>query len=76
MNKKPATQNDPALPNASSHITHVCSAAAVEVDDDESRPTTGVRTAQLLVDALKASPHRSSKIKPRRAAMPVRAVKL
>jgi hypothetical protein len=34
------------------------------------------KTGQLLVDALKASPHRGPKIEPRRAVMPVRAVKL
>lgn len=76
MNIETATQKDPSLRDATSDIAHVCSAPAVEADDDKSRPTTGLLTAQLLVDALRASPHRNTKMKPRRAPMPVRAVKL
>ena len=34
------------------------------------------RSGQSLVEAVQASPHRTTKIEPRRAVMPVRAVKL
>jgi prevent-host-death family protein len=50
--------------------------AVVVVDAEEFRRMKGARTGQLLVDALQASPHRSTEIEPRRSAMPVRAVKL
>ena len=50
--------------------------AVVVVDAEEFRRMKGARTGQLLVDALQASPHRSTEIEPRRSPMPVRAVKL
>jgi len=34
------------------------------------------RTGQLLIDALRTSPHRDIEIEPRRSVMPVLAVKL
>jgi prevent-host-death family protein len=51
-------------------------AAVIVVDADEFRRMQGIRTGQLLVDALKASPHRASANESRRTDMRVRTVKL
>jgi hypothetical protein len=48
----------------------------VVVDADEFNRLRGARTGGLLIEALQASPHREIHIEPRRAAMPVRSVKL
>ena len=58
------------------HVTLHGREAVVVVDAEEFRRMKGARTGQLLVDALQASPHRSTEIEPRRSPMPVRAVKL
>ncbi len=58
------------------HVTLHGREAVVVVDAEEFRRMKGARTGQLLVDALQASPHRSTQIEPRRSPMPVRAVKL
>lgn len=58
------------------HVTLHGRDAVVVVDAAEFQRLQGQRTGQLLIDALQASPHRSIDIAPRRAAMPVRAVKL
>jgi prevent-host-death family protein len=58
------------------HVTLHGREAVVVVDAEEFRRMKGARTGQLLVDALQASPHRSTEIEPRRFPMPVRAVKL
>lgn len=50
--------------------------AVVVVDADEFNRLKGMRTGELLIEALQASPHRKIEIEPRRSAMPVRAVKL
>ena len=58
------------------HVTLHGREAVVVVDAEEFRRMKGARTGQLLVDALQASPHRSTEIEPRGSPMPVRAVKL
>lgn len=58
------------------HVTLHGKEAVVVVDADEFRRMKGERTGQLLVDALRASPHPDTKIEPPRSLMPVRAVKL
>ena len=60
------------------HVTLHGRDAVVVVDAEEFHRLKGVRTGQLLVDALQGSPHRSTEIEvePRRSPMPVRAVKL
>ena len=60
------------------HVTLHGRDAVVVVDADEFCRLKGVRMGQLLIEALQASPHREIEIeiKPRRSAMPVRAVKL
>ena len=58
------------------HVTLHGRDAVVVVDAEEFQRLKGARTGQLLIDALQASPHRAIDIAPRRAAMPVRAVKL
>ena len=58
------------------HVTLHGRDAVVVVDADEFLRMKGARTGQLLVDALRASPHRDIEVEPRRSAMPVRAVKL
>lgn len=50
--------------------------AVVVVDADEFHRLQGARTGQLLIDALRASPHRDMEIEPRGVPMPVRAVEL
>jgi hypothetical protein len=51
-------------------------AAVIVLDADEFRRMKGIQTGQLLVDALKASPHRATAIEPRRTVMHVCTVKL
>jgi prevent-host-death family protein len=58
------------------HVTVHGRAAVVVVDAGEFDRLKGGRTGQLLIDALQASPHCQMDIRPPRAAMPVRAVKL
>jgi prevent-host-death family protein len=58
------------------HVTLHGREAVVVIEAEEFRRMKGARTGQLLVDALQASPHRSTEIEPRRFPMPVRAVKL
>ena len=58
------------------HVTLHGRDAVVVVDADEFHRLKGARTGQLLVEALRASPHRETEVEPRRSAMPVRAVKL
>lgn len=50
--------------------------AVVVVDADEFNRLKGLRTGELLIDALQASPHRQIELEPHRSAMPVRAVEL
>ena len=50
--------------------------AVVVVDADEFNRLKGLRTGELLIDALQASPHRQIELEPHRSAMPVRTVKL
>jgi prevent-host-death family protein len=45
--------------------------AVVVVDAGEFARLKGARTGELLIEALRASPHREVDIEPRRAAMPV-----
>lgn len=58
------------------HVTLHGRDAVVVVDADEFNRLKGARTGELLIEALQASPLRQIDIEPRRAAMPVRAVKL
>ena len=58
------------------HVTLHGRDAVVVVDADEFQRLKGARSGQLLVEALQASPHREIEVEPRRAAMPVRAIKL
>ncbi len=58
------------------HVTLHGRDAVVVVDAAEFQRLQGQRTGQLLIDALQASPHRDVELAPRRAPMPVRAVKL
>jgi prevent-host-death family protein len=58
------------------HVTLHGRDAVVVVDADEFSFLKGERTGELLIQALQSSPHRQIEIEPRRAAMPVRAVKL
>jgi prevent-host-death family protein len=58
------------------HVTLHGRDAVVVVDAEEFQRLKGVRTGQLLIDALQASPHLEIDIAPRRSAMPVRSVKL
>jgi prevent-host-death family protein len=58
------------------HVTLHGRDAVVIVDAAEFQRLQGQRTGQLLIDALQASPHRDIELAPRRAPMPVRAVKL
>jgi hypothetical protein len=48
----------------------------VVVDAGEFNRLKGVRTGELLIEALRSSPHRQIGIEPCRSAMPVRTVKL
>jgi PHD/YefM family antitoxin component YafN of YafNO toxin-antitoxin module len=58
------------------HVTLHGRDAVVVVAADEFNRLKGARTGELLIEALQASPHRHIDIQPRRAAMPVRTVKL
>lgn len=58
------------------HVTLHGRDAVVVVDAEEFSRLKGMRTGELLIDALQASPHRKIEIEPLRSAMPVRAVKL
>ena len=58
------------------HVTLHGRDAVVVVDAAEFQRMQGWRTGQMLIDALQASPHRDIELAPRRAAMPVRVVKL
>jgi len=58
------------------HVTLHGRDAVVVVDADGFSFLKGERTGELLIQALQSSPHRPIEIEPRRAAMPVRAVKL
>ncbi|HRD83942.1 MAG TPA: type II toxin-antitoxin system prevent-host-death family antitoxin [Rubrivivax sp.] len=58
------------------HVTLHGRDAVVVVDAAAFARLRGERTGELLVQALQASPHRELDIAPRRAAMPVRAVRL
>ena len=58
------------------HVTLHGRDAVVVVDADEFRRLNGRRTGQLLIDAIRASPHRDVEIEPRRSVMPVRDVAL
>jgi prevent-host-death family protein len=50
--------------------------AVVVVDAQEFLRLKGERMGELLIDALRASPHRNTEIEPRRLPMPVRDVGL
>ncbi|MDZ7591948.1 MAG: type II toxin-antitoxin system Phd/YefM family antitoxin [Rubrivivax sp.] len=65
-----------ARSNGPQHVTLHGRDAVVVVDADEFNRLKGVRTGELLIEALQASPHRQIEIEPRRCAMPVRAIKL
>jgi prevent-host-death family protein len=58
------------------HVTLHGRDSVVVVDADEFHRLKGARTGQLLIEALQASPHREIDVEPRRATMPVRAVRL
>jgi prevent-host-death family protein len=57
------------------HVTLHGRDAVVVVDAGEFKRLQGTRTGEMLVAALQASPYRQTDIEPRRAPMPVRAVK-
>ena len=50
--------------------------AVVVVDADEFDRLKGLRTGELLIEALQVSPHRRIELEPQRSAMPVRTVKM
>lgn len=58
------------------HVTLHGRDAVVVVDAAEFQRLQGARSGQMLVDALQAAPHRVAELAPKRAAMPVRPVKL
>jgi len=58
------------------HVTVHGRDAVVVVDAGEFDRLKGAQTGELLIEALRASPHREIEIEPGRSAMPVRAVKL
>ena len=61
--------------NSPYHVT-LDGRLVVMVQADEARRLQGAPNGQSLIEAMQASPHRATKIEPRRAAMPVRSVKL
>lgn len=65
-----------ALTDGPQHVTLDGRAAVVVLAADDFRRMQAARTGQLLVDALREQPARGTKIKRRREAMPIRAVKL
>ena len=58
------------------HVTLHGRDAVVIVEAEAFQRLMGVRTGQMLIEALQASPHREIELAPRRSAMPVRPVKL
>ena len=62
--------------NGPQHVTLHGREAVVVVDAGEFKRLKGVRTGELLVEALQASPHRQTETEAGRSAMPVRSVKL
>lgn len=58
------------------HVTLHGRDAVVVVDADEFKRLKDVRTGELLIEALQASPLRQIELEPRRSAMPVRALEL
>jgi prevent-host-death family protein len=54
------------------HVTVRGRDAVVVIDAAAFRRMATVRTGQLLIDALQASPHRKINIEPQRAPMPTR----
>lgn len=57
------------------HVTLHGRDAVVVIDSNEFQRLKGGRSGQMLIDALRASPHRKVELEPHRSAMPVRAVK-
>lgn len=58
------------------HVTLHDRDVVVVIDSGEFHRLMAGRAGQLLIDAMHASPHREIDLEPRRASMPVRAVKL
>jgi prevent-host-death family protein len=58
------------------HVTVHGRDAVVVVAAEEFRRLKGNITGQALIDALQSSPHRTIKLEPRRAPMPVRDISL
>jgi len=58
------------------YVTLLGQDAVVVIDAEEFRRLKGVRTGELLIEALQASPHREIEIQPTRSAVRVRTVKL
>lgn len=58
------------------HVTLHGRDAVVVVDAESFSRLQGVRTGELLIEALQASRHRQVEIEPRRCALPVRPVEL
>lgn len=58
------------------HVTLHGRDSVVIVDADEFQRLKGARTGQLLVEALRLSPHREIDIAAPRSEMPVRAIEL
>lgn len=58
------------------HVTLHGRDAVVIVDAEEFRRLKGARAGQMLVDALRASPHRDVELALPRSPMPVRTLKL
>ena len=85
------SENHWVLADAKAHfsqlVRQVCSAGpqhvtvhgrdeVVVIAAEEFKRLKGASSGQALVDALQASPHQGIDIGPKRAAMPVRSVKL
>ena len=58
------------------HVTVHGREEVVVIGADEFRRLAGERRGQVLVDAMRTSPHRSTRIEPPRLRMPVRDVDL
>ncbi|HEY4159026.1 MAG TPA: type II toxin-antitoxin system Phd/YefM family antitoxin [Polyangiaceae bacterium] len=58
------------------HVTVHGREAAVLVSAEEFHRLKGDRSGQALVSAMRASPYRNVELEPKRARLPVRAVKL
>jgi len=65
-----------ALTDGPQHVTVHGRDEVVVISAEELCRLKEAETGQALIDALQSSPHRGAKIEPRRAAMPVRDVKL